>query len=586
MGAEAPASSADGLPVPRRYWAIAAIVLAITMSSLDSSIANVALPSIARDLQTSKAASIWVVNAYQIALLAAILPLASLGEIVGYRRISQSGLVVFTLASAGCALATTLPLLSCARVAQGLGAAGMMSVSAALVRFTYPQAMLGRAIGINAFTVAVSAAIGPTVASAVLAVAQWPWLFGINVPIGTAAFIIAVRALPETPRTQRPLNYVGAMLYAVTAILLMAGVQAFAHDTAEHLAIAELVGGGVLGYALLQHEINRASPLVPFDLLRIRLFSLSIATSIASFMAQMAGLVALPFEIQRLGRSAVETGLLMTPWPVAVAIAAPIAGRLADRYPAGILGAIGLLLLAAGLSLLALFPANGSPADFIWRMGLCGLGFGFFQTPNNRTLLASAPRARSGAAGGMLASARLSGQTLGAALVAVVLRVSPSTGSNTVLWAGGSIAVIAAVISMSRLAAALLDQAWHRITTEQAPGAAGIAAFETAALREHGIDYSAIPPRYHSTYFSHIFAGGYSAGYYAYLWSEVLARDTGQWMLARGGLTRANGDRLRELVLSRGRTADPQSMFRDFYGGPPDIGPLLEYRGLMVASAT
>jgi peptidyl-dipeptidase Dcp len=133
------------------------------------------------------------------------------------------------------------------------------------------------------------------------------------------------------------------------------------------------------------------------------------------------------------------------------------------------------------------------------------------------------------------------------------------------------------------LAAALLDQAWHRITAEQAPDAAGVAAFEAAALREYGVDYPAIPPRYHSTYFSHIFAGGYSAGYYAYLWSEVLARDTGQWMLARGGLTRANGDRLRELVLSRGRTADPQSMFRNFYGGPPDIGPLLEYRGLKVA---
>jgi peptidyl-dipeptidase Dcp len=130
------------------------------------------------------------------------------------------------------------------------------------------------------------------------------------------------------------------------------------------------------------------------------------------------------------------------------------------------------------------------------------------------------------------------------------------------------------------LAAALLDQSWHRITVEQAPSAADVAAFEAAALKANGIDYPVIPPRYHSTYFSHIFAGGYSAGYYAYLWSEVLARDTGQWMHARGGMTRANGDRLREKVLSRGRTDDPQTMFREFYGGPPDIGPLLEYRGL------
>jgi peptidyl-dipeptidase Dcp len=130
------------------------------------------------------------------------------------------------------------------------------------------------------------------------------------------------------------------------------------------------------------------------------------------------------------------------------------------------------------------------------------------------------------------------------------------------------------------LAAALLDQSWHRITVEQAPSAADVGQFEAAALSANGVDYPIIPPRYHSTYFMHIFAGGYSAGYYAYLWSEVLARDTGQWMLERGGLTRANGERLREQVLSRGRTADPQTMFRNFYGGPPDIGPLLEYRGL------
>jgi peptidyl-dipeptidase Dcp len=130
------------------------------------------------------------------------------------------------------------------------------------------------------------------------------------------------------------------------------------------------------------------------------------------------------------------------------------------------------------------------------------------------------------------------------------------------------------------LAAALLDQSWHTITAAQAPGPAEVPAFEAAALRANGIDYAAVPPRYHSTYFSHIFAGGYSAGYYAYLWSEVLARDTGQWMHDHGGMTRANGDRLRDTVLSRGRTCDPQTMFRDFYGGPPDIEPLLDYRGL------
>jgi MFS transporter, DHA2 family, multidrug resistance protein len=456
MGAPAPASSAapgfpDGLPVPRRYWSIAATILGIMMSVLDSSIANIALPSIAHDFAATNAASIWVINAYQIAILAALLPLASLGEIVGYRRVFQSGLVVFTLASLGCALSHSLLSLSIARVIQGFGAAGIMSTNAAMVRFTYPQKMLGRAIGINAFAVATSAAIGPTVASAVLAVAPWPWLFGINGPIGLITVLIAVRSQPESPKVDRPLNYVGAALNAGTFILLASGLQALAHDSAEPLALIQLAGGALLGWILVRHELDRPAPLIPFDLLRIRLFSLSVATSVASFLAQMAGLVALPFEIQRLGRSAVETGLLMTPWPVAVAIAAPIAGRLADRYPAGILGSLGMICMSVGLALLASFPEGGSTAEFIWRMALCGLGFGFFQAPNNRTLLSAAPRARSGAAGGMLASARLLGQTLGAAGVAILFRAYPHAGSNIILWWASAFAVLAALFSVSRL---------------------------------------------------------------------------------------------------------------------------------------
>jgi len=441
----------DGLPPPRRYWAIAAIILALAMSVLDSTIVNIALPSITRDFAVTPAASIWVVNAYQLAILMLLLPLASLGEIVGYRRVSQSGLALFTLASLACALAPTLLTLSIARVIQGIGAAGIMSVNAALVRFTYPQRSLGRAIGINAFAVAVSAALGPTIASAVLAVAHWRWLFGINVPIGLVTLLIALRALPESERSHRPLNYVGALLYAGAFGLALSGLQALAHHAATPLALAQIGVGVVLGWLLTRHERDRSAPLLPFDLLARPIFTLSIATSVCSFMAQTSALVSLPFEIQRLGHSVVATGLFMTPWPVALALAAPLAGRLADRYPAGILGGFGLLLLTAGLLLLARFPVGGSGFGFVWRMALCGLGFGFFQSPNNRTIMASAPRARSGAAGGMLGTARLAGQTLGAASVAILFRAYGAAGSNLALYVAALLACAGAGISFGRL---------------------------------------------------------------------------------------------------------------------------------------
>jgi DHA2 family multidrug resistance protein-like MFS transporter len=442
---------ADGLPVPRRYWAIAAILLAISMSVLDSTIANIALPSIARDFQVTGATSVWVINAYQLTILIALLPLASLGEAVGYRRVSQIGLAVFTLASLACAFAPSLTVLCAARVVQGLGAAGIMSVNAALVRFTYPQHMLGRAIGINAFVIATSAAVGPTIASAVLAVAQWRWLFAINVPIGVVAIAIAIWALPATERAPRRLSYAGTALNAVALVLLVTGLQTFAHEQAVLLAATQIAVGCVFAVALVRHELGSPAPLVPLDLLRIRLFRLSIATSVCSFIAQMAAMVALPFGIQQLGRSPVETGLLMTPWSVAVALTAPAAGRLADRYHPGILGGAGLVLLSAGLLLLAAIPHPATAWDFIWRMAVCGAGFGLFQSPNNRAMLASAPRARSGAAGGMLGTARLLGQTIGAAGVAILFRSYSQRGAEMALYVAAAFAIAAAFLSLSRL---------------------------------------------------------------------------------------------------------------------------------------
>lgn len=447
------AAPPDGLPTPRRYFAILAIWMAMAMSVLDGSIANVALPTIGRELGADPGSSIWIVNAYQLAITVALLPLAALGDKLGYRRVYIAGLAVFVVGSLACALSQSLLQLTAARVFQGLGAAALMSINAALVRFTYPQQMLGRGIGLNAVVISMSAATGPTVASAILAVAPWQWLFAINVPLGLAAIAVAIPNLPRTPPSGAPLDIPAIGLNVLTFGGLILGAERLAREGVA-AGLIPLAVGAISAVLLVRRELPRKAPLVPIDLLRIPIFRLSVMASIVSFAAQMLAFVALPFYFQNeLGRSAVETGLLMTPWPLAVAVAAPIAGRLADRHPAGLLGGAGLAVFACGLALLALIPPGAGDADIVWRMAVCGLGFGFFQSPNNRTLVSSAPRERSGAAGGMLATARLLGQTTGAVTMAILFHAALARPTTTALALAAAVALVAAGVSLLRLRA-------------------------------------------------------------------------------------------------------------------------------------
>jgi MFS transporter, DHA2 family, multidrug resistance protein len=443
----------DGLPVPQRYWSMAAIGLGIAMSVLDAAVANVALPTMARELGATPAASVWIINAYQLAILITLLPLASLGERIGYRRVYLAGLVLFTAGSLACTLSASLTALVISRVAQGLGASCIMGVNGALVRFTYPQALLGRGVGLNALVVSIAAALGPTLASAILAAGTWQWLFAINVPIGIVNLLIASRALPHSDLSSLPFDWTSAVLNALMFGLFFIGADTIGtgHDGILPASL-ELAGAAMAGIVLFRRAMKSQLPLIPVDLLKVPIFSLSVLTSICSFAAYMLAFVALPFYFETaMHRGQVQTGLLMTPWPMALGLAAPIAGRLSDRIPSAILGAFGLGTLAIGLIFLATLTEHSTVLQIVLPMALCGLGFGFFQAPNNRTLLSSAPRRRAGAAGGMLAIARLLGFTVGASLSALIFRFAPRDAETTALLIGAALAACAMIVSLARL---------------------------------------------------------------------------------------------------------------------------------------
>lgn len=442
----------DGLPVPRRYWAILTIFFGVTMAVLDGAIANVALPTIARDLHVTAAESVWVVNAYQLIIMVSLLALSSLGEILGYARIYRVGIAIFGLASLACALSDSLPTLIAARVLQGAGAACIMSVNTALVRLIYPRAQLGRGMGLNALVVAFAAALGPTIAAGILSVASWPWIFAINVPLSVITFAL-LRHLPTIARARRRFDFFSAALNAVTFGLFITGVDGLGRgfDALGQVAL-EFGLAAACGLWLVRRQLRRSAPLLPVDLLRIPLFALSVCTSVLAFAGQMLAYVSLPFYLQNvLGRDAVQTGLLMSPWPLAIMLVAPLAGRLSDRHSAGLLGAAGMVVFAAGLAALALLPTDPSSRQIVWRMVLCGAGFALFQSPNNKAIIGSAPIARTGGASGMLGTARLLGQTTGTALVALTFNLFQQGNTRIALSLAVAFALAAAVISTLRL---------------------------------------------------------------------------------------------------------------------------------------
>jgi DHA2 family multidrug resistance protein-like MFS transporter len=444
------AAELDGIPAPRRHLAHLAIGLAVTMSSMDGSIANIALPAIVHALHVTPAASIWVVNAYQISACMALLVLGSLGDIYGYDRVFRICLVLFTAASLACALSHNLTGLAVARFVQGLGGAGVLGVTNAMIRGIYPKNQLAAGIGRNTTIVAVSLVIGPTVASLILSIASWPWLFAVNVPIGVLTYLVSRRVLPRFPRGSHKFDFMSASLSAATFGLLVLGIDGLGHQQSAIAIAAELIPALVLGAALIRRERSSQTPLLPLDLLRIRLFALSVSTTFLASLAQLMAYVAIPFLLHRLGRSPVQIGLLFTPWPVMVGFIAPVAGRLTRMFRPSALASTGLVIFAAGVLLVASLPIGASAPDIIWRMLVCGLGYGVFLPPNSATQISSVPKSRSGGASTMGATGRVLGQAIGAALVAGAFGFFARDGAVLSLAAAAAIAIAGAIVSLAR----------------------------------------------------------------------------------------------------------------------------------------
>ncbi|TDR50652.1 DHA2 family multidrug resistance protein-like MFS transporter [Halomonas ventosae] len=443
----------DGLPGPERRLAVLALILGTLMAVVDTTMVNIALPSMAADLGVSASRVVWVTNLFQVVCAAFLLVFAALSELVSRRRLYAAGVALFTLAALGSALAPDLETLLLFRALQGLGAAATLSIGPSLYRSIFPSRLLGSALGLSALVVAGGYAAGPTLGGLVLSVASWPWLFALHVPLGLCASWLAWRALPREAGRRDGFDWRGALCSVAMLAGLFLGLDGVGHGAPAWQVLAWLALSLLSAVLFLQRQRRARHPLLPLSLFTERRFTLAVSASGLAFVGQGLAFVALSFLYQQeMGFTPLETAWMFTPWPLAIMLVGPLAGQLADRVNPSLLSSGGLVLLLLGLAALAGLDAGAGVVDSLWRTALCGLGFGLFQPPNNREMMASVPRERSARASGVMSTTRTVGQSLGVALVGAFLAAGAPVQAT--LWAGAGACVLSLAASLGRVSLA------------------------------------------------------------------------------------------------------------------------------------
>src|SRR6266571_4836863 len=390
-------------------WAVLAIVaVGVFMATLDSSIVNISLPTIAHYFGVPLNGAVeWVTIAYLVAVAGTLLTIGRLADMIGRKPIWVIGLVIFTLGSAICGVASSL----------------RMSISPVMLTSAFPARERGRALGLNAVVVALGVSAGPTLGGIITDHLTWRWIFFVNVPIGIVGIIASMRVLTERMHRGRGrFDPLGAVLLAVGLVALTLGLS-FGQEWgwSSPLLVATLACGVIALVALVVVERRVPDPIIDLELLHNRVFLSANVSLVLSFLALFAVSFMLPFYLEELrGFPTAEAGLLLTPLPLTIAVLAPFSGALADRIGTRWLAAGGLALACLGLFLISQLDAHSSVWDIVWRLIVIGAGQAMFQSPNNSALLGAVPRSRQGSASGFLATGRVVGQSLSVALAGAI----------------------------------------------------------------------------------------------------------------------------------------------------------------------
>lgn len=414
-------SSVEQPGVTRKWWILIGVSLGVFMSVLDTSVVNIALPTLVQSFQTTFATVQWVILSYLLVITSLLLGVARLGDMIGKKPIYLTGLALFSIGSLLCGLAPDIGWLIGFRALQGLGAVMMTSLGVAIIFENFPFSEQGRAMGVIGGVISAGIALGPSVGGVLIGRLGWQSIFLINVPIGLVAAVLIARSLPTPkrgPAGQR-FDVPGALIMMVTLVCYAIGMtrgQSFGFGDGRAVA---LLGGAAIGLAVfLFIQMRSSQPMIDLGMFRNEMFSLNLLLCLLAFIAYIPNLLILPFFLERVkGYSPETAGLLLAAIPVISALIAPVSGMLTDRYGPALISVAGLVLVVIGYVVLATLSADVGMLGFVLISAPAGIGWGIFQTPNNSAVMASAPPERMGVASGLLALGRTLGQTSGVPLM-------------------------------------------------------------------------------------------------------------------------------------------------------------------------
>jgi EmrB/QacA subfamily drug resistance transporter len=403
----------------RKWLVLSTVSVGTFMATLDGSIVNISLPTIAQDFGVGVSDIEWVVVSYLLTIGTLLLAFGRLGDIFGYKKVYIGGFVLFTVAGGLCGAAQNLGQLTALRVFQGLGGGMIQAMGPAIVTSAFPPYERGKALGFNAISVSVGLSLGPTLGGIIADGLSWRWIFFVNVPVGIFGILWAWRILSDVRREIRErFDFVGAILVGGALFtLLLALVKGEDWGWGSPSIIGLLIAFLLLGVAFVTTESKLVEPLYDLRLFAIRPYAAGNVSLLMAFTSLFVATFLMPFFLERgQGFSVLEAGLLLTPLPLSTLVVAPFSGSLSDKIGPRLLATSGLVVGALGLLSLAQLGADSSPWDIIWRLVVIGLGQGLFNSPNNSSILGSVPKPWLGLASGTVAQMRVTGQVLGVAV--------------------------------------------------------------------------------------------------------------------------------------------------------------------------